>query len=384
MKVLLAHARYAQPGGEEAVVDAIATVLGARGVDVVRFETDNESATSGLVAQLSTAANSVWSRRARRDIARVLADERPDVLHVHNNFHGMSPSVYAAAQAAGVPVVQHLHNARLVCINAFLERDGRVCTDCVGVATRWPGLVHRCYRDSVAGSVAATAVQVTHRAARTWSRYVDLFLPVSQSLADVVVEDGVVPATKVRVCPNGLAHDPGARAGGGDCAVFAGRLSPEKGVDVLLEAAGRVPELHVVIAGDGPSAEALRARAPGNVEFVGRLDRAGVDELLRGARVLVMPSVGREPFGMGVVEAAAHGVPAIGSDAGGIAEIIDDGVTGRLVPVRDVNALATQLRIASDDPVGMARLGAASRAKFETTYSPTAFADRLLAAYRSL
>lgn len=388
MKVLIAHARYAQRGGEEAVVDAQARVLSDRGHAVVRFEPDNAAIGGGVVSQLRSATNSLWSIGARRDIARVIAEERPDVLHVHNNFHALSPSIYGAARKAGVPVVQHIHNARLVCINAFLERDGRECTDCVGTRTRLPGLVHRCYRDSLAASTAATVVQFSHRSARTWARAVDLFLPVSQSLADVVAADGVVPVAKVQVCPNGLAADPGERPGNADqgYAVYAGRLSPEKGVDVLLNAAEQVPELPLVIAGDGPSAEALRSRASGmaHVSFRGRLERHELDELLRGARVLVVPSVGREPFGMGIVEAAALGVPAIGSAVGGIPEIIDDGATGKLVPAGQVTALASQLRDAHKMPGAFATMGRAARARFESTYSSDAFANRLLAAYARL
>lgn len=383
MKVLIAHARYAQPGGEEAVVEAQTTVLREHGHDVELFEQDNADSTGGALGQLQTAANSVWSRRARRDIADVIKKLRPDVLHVHNNFHGMSPSIYGAARAAAVPVVQHIHNARLVCINGFLERDGGVCTDCVGKATRWPGLVHRCYRDSVAGSVVATAVEVTHRTARTWSREVDLFLPVSQSLADVLVVDGVVPAAKITVCPNGLAVDPGARTNTDEgYVVFAGRLSPEKGVDVLITAAALAPDVQVVIAGEGPASAELRAMASQleNVRFTGHLQRDALDALLRGARALVVPSVGREPFGMTIVEAAALGVPAIASATGGITEVVVDGETGRLVPPGDGVALAAALQ-ADDDLTAMGR---AARHRFESDYSPDAFARRLLAAYEPL
>lgn len=383
MKVLIAHARYAQPGGEEAVVEAQTTVLRERGHDVELFVQDNADTTNGALSQLQIAANSLWSLRSRRDIAEAISRFRPDVLHVHNNFHGMSPSIYGAARAANVPVVQHIHNARLVCINGFLERDGGPCDDCVGKATRWPGLKHRCYRDSVAGSVVATAVEVTHRAARTWTREVDLFLPVSQSLADVVIADGVVPAAKVVVCPNGLANDPGARSKADDgYVVFAGRLSPEKGVDVLISAAALAPNVRVVVAGDGPSATDLRALASNlpNVEFRGRLERDALNEVMRGARALVVPSVGREPFGMTIVEAAALGVPAIASATGGITEIVVDNETGQLVPPGDPVALAAALEADTD----FAAMGRAARQRFEAHYSPDAFASRLLAAYEPL
>ncbi len=390
MKVLLAHARYALPGGEEQVVELQASVLAALGHDVFRYEEDNrEIDVRGGAAKARSAANSVWSRGSRERVATLIAKHRPDVVHVHNTFPAMSPSVIAAANSAGVRVVQHLHNARLVCVQPFLLRDGAECTDCVGRRVPYPGVVHRCYRGSATQSAVATTVQLTHRAIGTWRRRVDLFLAVSQSLADVIVSGGAVPADKVAVCHNALAADPGVRDPASDegYALYLGRLSTEKGVDTVIDAAARVRDLPVVIAGDGPERGALEARARSagatHVRFVGHVDRPRVLALLRGARVLLAPSRGQEPFGMAVVEAAAVGVPAIASTAGALPEIVGDGKSGLLVPPSDPAALAAAMMRALDAGA-MASMGSAARRRYEQRFTSEQYGARLVGFYEAV
>jgi glycosyltransferase involved in cell wall biosynthesis len=391
MKVLIVHTRYVRPGGEDVIVDIQHSVLSARGHAVVRFERDNSDLdVDGPVAQVRTALHAVWSRRSQRDLTSVLAAERPDIVHVHNTFPSLSPSVYAAANAAGVPVVQHLHNARLVCIDPCLVRDGRVCTDCVGRRIPWPGLVHRCYRGSIAESGVAAAVQVAHHSLGTWARRVDLFLPVSAWLRDLLVDSGAVPASKVLVCHSALDPDPGLRPAprpdrpDGGYALFAGRLAPEKGLDTLLEAAARVRHLPVKIAGEGPERALLetmvRRLELDHVELLGQVDRPRLLDLLRGARVAVVPSLG-DALNMSAVEAAASGVPVVGSLCGGIPEVVADGVTGHLVAPGDPAALASRLAEAAAEPERMWEMGAAGRVHFEERFTATVFGDRLLTAY---
>jgi glycosyltransferase involved in cell wall biosynthesis len=380
VKVLLAHARYALPGGEERVVDTQDAVLTALGHQVVRYEEDNADLdVSGLAGKLRSVANSVWSRESHRQVAALLAAERPDVVHVHNHFPAMSPSVFAAANAAGIPVVQHLHNARLTCIQPFLVRDDAPCTSCVG-RSPLPGVIHACYRGSRPQSAVAAGVQITHRALGTWRRRVDRFVAVSDALADTMRASGVVPADKLVVCHNGLDTDPGARANVPDdgYALYIGRLSYEKGVDTIVDAAALVPTVPVLIAGDGPERAALERRAPANVSFLGQVDRTQVFELLRGARVTLAPSRGQEPFGLSVVEAAAVGVPAIAADGGGLREIVRHGETGLLVPPSDPGALATAIQQV------LPAMGPAARRVYEQQFTAEAFGRRLLDIYEKL
>ena len=250
MKILIAHARYIHPGGEEAVIDAQEEALVARGHRVVRYEVANDGLSAARMA-----VNSLWSRSAAHALGAVIDRESPDVLHVHNNFQQLSPSIYGAAKHREVPVVQHLHNARLACINVFFERDGGACFDCVGKRVTWPGVVHNCYRGSRPDSVAATAVQLTHRAVRA-HHHVDAFVAVSAALLDQLRNADVVPAERSHVCHNGVADEARNREDRG-YALYVGRIAAEKGLQVLLDAAASVPDLPVRIAGDGPDRAGL-------------------------------------------------------------------------------------------------------------------------------
>ncbi|HUR76476.1 MAG TPA: glycosyltransferase family 4 protein [Acidimicrobiales bacterium] len=384
MKVLLVHARYALPGGEEQVVDTQEATLTRLGHSVIRYEEPNADLdVTGVTAKARATGSAVWSRAARVRVAGLIASAAPDVVHVHNTFPRVSPSVYVAANAARVPVVQHLHNARLVCIQPFLVRDGAPCDTCVG---RLPlaGVVHRCYRQSLPQSAVAAGVQVTHRAIGTWRRRVTRFVAVSESLAETYRASGVVPGSKLVVCENGLAVDPGRRDPSLDhgYALFVGRLSYEKGVDTLIDAAGTLPDLRVVIAGDGPERGALEhaARDMANVVFTGQVDRARVSSLMRGARVLVAPSRGIEPFGLTVVEAAAMGVPAIVARSGALADLVGEGATGCVVAANDPPALRAALERMSAAEMAQP-LGDAARAVFEQRFAPDAYGRRLVRLY---
>ncbi len=391
MKVLIVHARYRQPGGEDVVVDVQASVLAERGHEVVRFERHNDDLdVAGPLRQVTAAAATIWSRRSQRDLASTLTAERPDIVHVHNTFPILSPSIYAVANAAGIPVVQHLHNARLVCTNPCLVRDGELCTDCVGRRVPWPGVVHRCYHGSATHSGVAAALQLTHHTLGTWARRVDAFLPVSAWLANILTGSGAIPAEKVRVCYSALDPDPGPRwlaaesRPDGGYGLFAGRLAEEKGVRTLVEAAALVPQLPIKIAGDGPERVLLERlitqRRLDHVELLGRVERHELLELLRGARAALTPSL-VDSLPMVAVEAAAVGVPTIASACGGIPEVVLDGVTGHLVPPGDPTALAQRLAEAAAHPDTMRKMGFAARERFEQRFTASAFADRLLDAY---
>ena len=162
MKMLLCHTFYQQRGGEDHSYEAEAALLESRGHDVVRFTMHNDEVQR--LSRWSVASGAVWSQRAYRMVRELLKRERPSVMHCTNLFPLISPSVYYAARAEGVPVIQSLRNYRLVCVNGFFYRDGGVCEECLEKPVGWPGVVHACYRNSRAASAANVAVASAHRA----------------------------------------------------------------------------------------------------------------------------------------------------------------------------------------------------------------------------
>lgn len=380
-RVLIAHNRYQQSGGEDAVVEAESALLTVHGHAVVRHEMHNDAVTH--MGRLPLLAATMWNRETLRDVAALHERQAFTIAHVHNTFPLLSPSIYTAARRCGAAVVQTLHNYRLLCPNAFLMRDNHPCEACVGQPLAWPGVRHGCYRGSRAITAVTAGMVAAHRLVGTWQHAIDLYLALSEFSRRRFIAGGL-PAARIAVLPNFLAHDPGAGTGPRHGVLYVGRLSEEKGVRVLLDAAGRLaaagrpPALTLI--GDGPLAP-LVERAPAGVRWLGLQPRAAVIRQMQTAEMLVLPSTCYENCPMTVVEACAAGLPAIVSGHGAMAEMVEDGRTGWHAPPGDAAGLAAVLdrvRTAGDR---IRDMGHAARTVFEARYTADRHHAMLLAAY---
>jgi glycosyltransferase involved in cell wall biosynthesis len=386
VRVLLVHNSYRQRGGEDAVFEAERDLLAAAGHEVLEYRVHND-AVDGL-SPLRLAARTVWSGDARRELAVLCRRARPDVAHFHNTLPLISPAAYGGVRSTGVPVVQTLHNYRMVCPSALLYRDGRPCEDCVGLTLPWPAVRHGCYRGSRAASAAVGAMLAAHRALGTYRRNVDAWIALTGFQAELVSRGGV-PRPRIAVLPNFLAEDPGvtgpAAPRGG--VLFVGRLTEEKGVGVLLAALRELPRtVRLRVVGDGPLRPAVEAaaRADARVEMLGACAPAEVDAQMRRAAVLAVPSLWYEGLPMTVVEAYARGLPVVASDLGGLAAIVEDGLQGVRVPAGDAGALARALGGLCAAPARLCAMGEAARATFERRYTAARHLDGLLGIYEAV
>ncbi|MBI4729857.1 MAG: glycosyltransferase family 4 protein [Acidobacteria bacterium] len=379
LTVLLVHDYYrsASPSGENRCFEDERDLLARAGHHVVTYTRANDEIVARSFAErLRLGVETVWSRRTLRDLRALLRRRLPDVAHFQNTFPLISPSAYAACREAGVPVVQSVHNFRVVCPNAQLFRDGGPCEDCVGRPVAWLGVARRCYRGGLAPSGTVAAMLAVHRARSTWTRDVDLFIAPSAFAAAKLVEGGL-PAERVAVKPNFVHPDPGPGRHGGGFALFVGRLGEEKGVRALLAACERLRgTLPMVVAGDGPLAPLVaRAAERGVVRWTGALGREEVARLMGEATLAVVQSISYETFGRVVVEAFARATPVVATRIGALAELVDDGRTGLVVDPGDPDDLARALTWAARNPAELRRMGAEARRDFETKYT----ADRNLA-----
>ena len=360
MRVLIAHSEYVTgpSSGENRVVADERLLLSRAGHPVLSFD----RSASGR-SPLALAARTVWNRPVTADVRETVRQEGPDVVHFHNLFPNLSPAVLRAAQDERVPVVMTLHNFRLSCLPATFLRNGKTCEACLG-RSLWRGVTYGCYRGSRAASAVLAGSIMLHRAISSFDR-VTLFAAVSSFVRDKLVEGGL-DAERLRVRRNFSWPMP-RRDEAGSSFLVLGRLSPEKGIDVVIQAWNGVGRL--VVAGDGPERQRLEALAPAGVEFVGAVESAAVPRLLADARALLMPSRCYEGSPRAVVEALAAGVPVIASDIGGLPEHIEDGVNGLLVDAEDVDGWAVAIDRLRDDDLSL-ELGEGAYRRWQKDFSP--------------
>jgi glycosyltransferase involved in cell wall biosynthesis len=370
MKILLTHNRYQQPGGEDAVFEAEAALLERMGHEVIPFVEDN--ARLNGMNPLKAARNAIWSREAQGRLRRLIRETRPEVAHFHNTFLMISPAAYYACKEEGVPIVQTLHNFRLLCTAATFFRDGRICEDCLGKAVTWPGVIHACWQGSRAGTAVVATMLTFHRFLKTWREKVDVYIALTEFARQKFVEGGL-PAEKIVVKPNFVAPDPSMGSHDGGYALFVGRLSQEKGIMTLLRAWQMLKDIPLKIVGDGPLRdkiqEFIKQEGLINVEFLGRKTRNEVFQLMQKAQVLVFPSECYEGFPMTVAEAFACGLPVIASRLGAIAEIVEDGRTGLLFRPGDPEDLAAKVEWAWTHPGELEKMGQEARREYERKYT---------------
>jgi len=378
LRVLVVHNRYQQAGGEDAVVRDEMRMLRERGMQVELYERNNEQVADLPKARL--AAGTVWSRRTTGDLDTLLRIWRPDVIHAHNTFPLISPAMYFVAARHRVPVVQTLHNFRLFCAQAMFLREGGVCEDCVGTLP-WRGVLHKCYRGSAAQSAVLVGMLGVHRALGTYQRRVARYIALNRFCRDKFVQAGL-PAARMAVKPNFVdlpaPYEEAPRAG----ALFVGRLSQEKGVATLAQAARLLPDAAIEVIGDGPQQDLLHG-LPG-VGMLGRQAPEDIYARMRGAACLVLPSVWYENFPRVLVEAFACGLPVIASRLGAMADLVEEGVTGLLFEPGDARQLAERLAWARAHPERMRRMGANARAEYERKYTPEVNFAQLQAIYRDV
>jgi glycosyltransferase involved in cell wall biosynthesis len=383
MRILTLHNRYQLAGGEDRAQRDTTRLLRERGHEVVELSEDN--ARIRELGPARTAVRTIWSQESYSRVRATLQARRFDALDVHNTFPLLSPAVYYAARAEAVPVVQTLHNYRLACSRATLYRDGRPCHDCVRFRSPMPALLHKCYRGSRGATAGVAAMLVVHRALRTWSRLVDVYVTMTESQRRTLVEGGL-PRDRVVVKPHFVHPDPGPGAHRGQFVLYVGRLEPEKGVSTLLDAWGQQAGARypLKIIGDGSLAQLVAdaGRLRPDIQWLGHRNAEDVAEAMGEAALVVVPSEWQEPFGLVVIEAFARGAPVLASNAGGLPELVTHGRTGLIARAGDTRDLAVQLDWAQAHPRELASFGVQAREVFEQRYTADANYASLLGVFQ--
>lgn len=386
MKILLVHNAYKQPGGEDVVFQLERDMLRAAGHEIVEYRRFNDEIRNySVVRRIGLLGRTVWASDTYRDLTTLLRVERPAIVHVHNAFPLISPSVFSACKNENIPVIQTLHNYRLLCPGGNFCRDGKPCEDC-STGKFWQGAVHGCYHNSRSETAAVALMLTVHHAKKTWTEMVDSYIVLTEFSKSRYVEAGF-PEDKIKVKPNFVEPDPGPRIGSGSYALFAGRLDPEKGIRTLLKAWLQMPQSRTLrILGSGYCQEETEAfsKVYPNVEFRTWIPRSQIFEQIKGARFVVFPSEWYENLPLVIIEAFACGVPVIASDLGAMREVVEHGRTGLLFKPGDVQDLARTMAFAWEQPALLDRMAEQSRAEYESKYTAKANYRQLMKIYEDV
>jgi glycosyltransferase involved in cell wall biosynthesis len=384
LKVLVVHNRYRseQPSGENNVVDQEVQLLTSAGHEVRLFERRSDDIASMSIAGKATVPLRVpWNRAVRAELTTLLRADRPDVVHIHNTFPLLSPSVVAACNDTNVPAVATLHNYGMVCPPGTLYRDGHVCTECVGGAPL-PAVRHGCYRDSRLATLPMALSTAANR--RRWWSGISRFFCISDAQRQVLIGAGM-PAPSMLVKHNFVADPAARRTLPGEHVLYLGRLTEEKGIRLLMAAWDSLDlDMPLVLAGTGPLQDEVTQWASNrrDVQYLGLRSKTECQNLLSRAAAVVAPSTWLEAFGLVVVEAMAADVPAVAPAHGAFPELIDDGVTGLLYNPDDPTTLADCLRRIVA-PARNREMGEAARLRYEKDFTPSVGLDRLIAGYEA-
>lgn len=377
MKILFIHNAYQNFGGEDAVVTAEIALLRSHGHDVELYKRHNDDLHQ--LSAASAAVTAIWSQRSVDDINTVCDRLQPDVIHVHNTFPLISPSIYWAATRNKIPVVQTLHNFRLLCPQGTFLRNGTICEDCLG-KTPWRAIVRSCYRGSVSQSAVLVSMLSAHRTSGTYRNKVTRYITLSAFSRDRFIKGGL-PENRMRIKPNFVVSevepDWNDRHGG----LFVGRLSDEKGIDTLLDAVRKGGNTDIEVIGGGPYEPAV-AKCFGE-RYLGFLSRNAIMNKMRSVAYLIVPSVCYEQLPTTILEAFSSGLPVIASRLGALVNIVQDGVTGLLFHPGDGADLAAKIAWADAHPEEMQRMGRAARAEYEAKYTPSINYQMLMEIYEN-
>jgi glycosyltransferase involved in cell wall biosynthesis len=383
VRICLVHNAYRVTGGEDVVVGGLRRLLEHRGHEVFTFSRSSADLSRSRFGPVSALFKGIYRPGARRDAEDLLRGHRPDLFHVHNLYPLISPWILPEFRRSGVPVVMTVHNYRLVCPNGLLQTGGKICERCLGGREYW------CFLKNCEESIPKSASYALRTfIARHFQLFLDnvsVYIALTRFQREKLVSQGF-PPDRVAVIPQMIDEEsvsldprterPGKYVG------YVGRISPEKGIDLLLRVARDCPEIPFRLAGDVSRMPEVLRQAPPNCAFLGILGRRELECFYQDARIVVLPTRCYEGFPLSIVEAMACGKPVICSRIGGLPEIVEDGVTGMLFNPGDGEGLRSAILRLWEDTATCARMGSAGREKASREYSAEAHYANLMDVYR--
>ena len=381
MKVCLVHNAYGKLSGEEVAVEDLRQSLTNHGHTVIPFFRSSAELDGRPLEKIGAFFTGIYNVAARRELARLLDVEQPDLVHINNLFPLISVSILDETKRRSIPTVMTVHNYRLLCPTGLLFSQGEVCHRCLGGREWWCAI-----RNCTGEWPKSVGYGVRNAVARWRGSFVDgidRFIAPTEFLKSMLVRRGY-PAERIDVVRHIVSPKTAQpHPGDGGYVGYVGRISPEKGVDTIVEAARNCPDIVFRFAGHYLRMPGLPAQAPANCRFLGEIPSTDVGEFLAAARFTVLSSRWYEISPLSVVDAMLQGKPVVCSNMGGLPEFVDDGSTGLLFTPGDSRDLAKKIRYLWDRPELCREMGEAAREKIIAMFSPEVNLKRLLDTYHA-
>ena len=384
-KVLLVHNFYQVPGGEDTVFKNEKKLLEDHGHKVTIYTRDNEELNNfHLFGKLFYPFNTIFSLKTYNEVKKIILDSQIDIVHVHNSWPLVSPSVYYAAFHSNVPVVQTVHNFRLICPGGTLYHNGEICEDSLYKGLR-SSIKKKIYKESLIHTLISATTLKTHRMMGTYKKVNYIFLTEFNKKKIMELNNKghiIIDESKTYIKPNFVNIDreviPFEKRN--NQFIFVGRLDKLKGINILLEAWKEIKDFDLIICGTGPEEEwckkFIEEKGISNVQMLGFVENEKVMSIISESKALLLPTQCYEGFPMTIVESLACGTPIIGSDIGNVGSLIEEGVTGLKFKYNSVESLSKIVRNISD-------MVSSSKDKFDDSYVASANYQKLLQIYQN-
>lgn len=382
LKILILHNFYQQRGGEDFVFESEMALLNSYGHNISLF-TENNNLIKTFYSMAKTFFYSNYSKTSKNKLKKILHELEPDIVHVHNFFPLLTPSIYDACNDKGIPVVQTLHNYRIICPGGLLLRDGLVCEKCIK-GSAYQAVIHKCYKNSYLGSLSVANMVEKHRNIGTWEKKVTKYIALTEFAKTRFVMSGI-PENKILIKPNFVfdlkkqINNKNLKRSG---ALFVGRLSQEKGISTLIKAWQKI-NFHLRVLGTGPLENKIKESKNKFINLLGVKDQKIVRAEMSKAAFLIMPSEWYEGFPIVLVESFSQGLPIIVSGLGSLAEIVQDGFNGLHFEHGNANDLAEKVRWMIEHPDECKRMSKNARNSYLNKYTPEKNYSELISIYKT-
>ena len=381
--VAIVHNAYGKVSGEEIAIDNLAFLLKKRGIHIHRFNKFSSEIENKISRKTAAFFSGIYNPFLRKEFKQFFKETKPDVVHIHNLYPLISTSILLECSTQGIPVVMTVHNFRLVCPNGLLMSDGDICHRCLGGREYWC-VLRNCEKDFFKSTGYALRTAAA-RIMRQYFKRVNHFICLSNFQKNILVKEGF-PEDRMTVIPNPLSfsNEINPDRGKGDYIAYVGRISPEKDVLTLIEAARCLSNIQFKFAGDYHRMPEVVQQKPDNCEFLGRLKAEEITKFYNNAHIVVFATRCYEGFPTVLLEAMSHGLPIVCSRIGDLPEIVEDGVTGLLYEPGDIDDLANRIKMLWQDPELCQKLGKAGKQKAQEFYAPEKLADEILTTYEKV